>query len=305
MKTTNPTVRIVLCLAVVCGGSLTLSVREAVARDVKTHSAEDLRVLEELTGRPPKEFTFKEIDGLKTPVTLDLHQEVSDQFLREVRRFPEIREIRLWSNRTITATGFETLVELPKLESLDLTYSRVDDAALQAIGKCKSLQKIRLSNTKITEKGVQHLVNLPNLLSITMEDTGVVDLRDSQIDKITTLKVLSVSSKQLKAESMAPIVKLTNLTSLTFGPTTLKDEDLREVSQLTKLRQFVLLKYYDDLTDETLRMLANLPELEFVSVSSNKFTKPAAEELRSAPKLRRFEVYGAKLPYTAPIRLRR
>ena len=72
----------------------------------------------------------------------------------------------------VSDKAMQVLGALPNLESVDLRLTRVTDAGLAELCKCKTLKTVGLAGTRVTDAGLQHLLNLPNLESLSL---GVYD----------------------------------------------------------------------------------------------------------------------------------
>lgn len=127
--------------------------------------------------------------------------DTTDEDLKYVKCFPEVRSITLaqaikiqdedlkylsnlsnlqsldLSETKITGEGFKHLNNLPSLGNIDLTASKVTDKSIQELKKFKTLKLIILCKTKVTQKGVKMLKKeLPDCdISTYCQDDGNPD----------------------------------------------------------------------------------------------------------------------------------
>ena len=101
--------------------------------------------------------------------------QMTDAILERVSRLEQIEELDLNGSRAITDDGVRHLARLPKLRTLDLGGCAIGNAALEAIGRIASLERIILSWTHVTDAGVAHLAGCGALRVVDLSGTRTGD----------------------------------------------------------------------------------------------------------------------------------
>jgi len=146
---------------------------------------------------------FPNLQLLDLSQCIDMSEEDICQILR---RCCEIRELNLayFSRVRLRKMNFE----VPKLESLNLSHTKVDDEALFAISKsCSGLLQLSLENCcNVTEKGVKHVVencrqlrviNLRNCHNVHADDVALMLLSRPSLRKIIDPTLLALNPENI------------------------------------------------------------------------------------------------------------
>src|SRR6202034_692338 len=89
-----------------------------------------------------------------------------------------------------------------KLQSLNLTNTRVTDVGLKGLATQKNLATLSLWGTAVTDAGVKDLAGLKNLTTLDLRGTGVTiaDLKDlAGLKNLTTLDLGETTDATLRA----------------------------------------------------------------------------------------------------------
>ncbi len=87
--------------------------------------------------------------------------------------------------------GFKKLAAVtPQLVTVDLSATKITDAAVAQLASAKSLRLVRLSETGVTDAAIDTLVKLPSLESINLYGTKVTDSGVSKLAALPKLKKL-------------------------------------------------------------------------------------------------------------------
>lgn len=91
-------------------------------------------------------------------------EKVTDEWIEQIAHVPagDIKRIEL--NRTkVTDEGFRRLAGMSSLVRLDVLYTPITDASLDALGQLANVQYVRLYGTKVSAQGADQLASkLPN-----------------------------------------------------------------------------------------------------------------------------------------------
>jgi hypothetical protein len=93
-------------------------------------------------------------------------------------------------DKKFVGPGLAHLAELPKLEWLRLGGCRIENPAVEAIAKIKSLQYADLFHDQITDDGIVHLRNLPNLRVIKLGPQFAPRITDSSLKYLAGIPTL-------------------------------------------------------------------------------------------------------------------
>ncbi|RHN57482.1 putative leucine-rich repeat domain, L domain-containing protein [Medicago truncatula] len=121
---------------------------------------------------------------------------ITDQSVAQIlKRCRKIRHLNLTNCKSFKSLQIN--FEVPNLEVLDLTHTRVDDDTLYVISKtCRGLLKLSLQLcTNVTEKGVMHVVkNCTKLREINLDDCSGV-----HANVVASMVFLSPSLRKIAA----------------------------------------------------------------------------------------------------------
>lgn len=94
----------------------------------------------------------------------------------------------------------ETLVQiggLPRLESLNVSYTKITDDGLANLAGLMELRSLRLWNTRVTDTGFAKLRRLTKLRSLSLAETRVTDAALRQMSCYPELQELNLSETQI------------------------------------------------------------------------------------------------------------
>lgn len=202
----------------------------------------------------------------------------------------------------------------PRLERLDLGYTRVTGTALPAIAQLKNLRHLNLSRTPVTVAALKTLGPDSPITWLDLYGTRVGDDLVEILASIPNLQILEVyDAPRLTAggigllKGRVPNLKydasrVSALTAAVANPPIPRVEDRRaEVSgpqfDAAALQAFQLPAEVDTLrisytwgSDEDVRSVARFPQIEQLSVWSNGLTDAALGRLHEFPRLRHFDL---------------
>jgi hypothetical protein len=106
--------------------------------------------------------------------------------------------------------------KLPRLEVLDLGWSRVSDAGLKSLQRLARLRELNLAETSVTDTGVERLEGLAQLRELNLAGTRITDRGLRSLGKLTHLEVLDLSRTKVTEAGMGQLRQLGELRLLGF-----------------------------------------------------------------------------------------
>ncbi len=248
-------------------GAVTISSDHHVRLDVSKVASADLSFMDDID---PDAIQFLNLEGT----------DVNDEQLRHVGKLTGLRMLRLERTR-ITDSGIQHLVDLKKVQHLDLSafgvnrdgfgvgdgamavveqfpalesivlrLSKVTDAGMEELAKCKSLKSVCIEGTSVTDNGLKYLLDLPNLyllwLGVYDEGANVTDEGMRTVGQMIQLKDLGLSGTPVTDEGISHLSGLSELESLKIDNTKVTEAGLVHLEPLTNLER---LRLFDTVTD--------------------------------------------------------
>ncbi|MFM9960869.1 MAG: hypothetical protein ACKV2Q_06550 [Planctomycetaceae bacterium] len=242
---------------------------------------------------------------------------LTDELLARFKTLPKLRELNLDSPKKITAAGLAHLAQLTALEKLTLssintTEEQLGDEALKHIVGLKSLRELHLNQCGTTDAGIRLLEQMPQLTHLDVYQEGrLTDAAISSIAKLKRLKHLGlnayVGSKELgwmrfskeATKSLAGLQELEHLHLVGQGVSseTLQFPRLKSLSlgveaddacaaRIAECQQLQSLQLvFTSITDDGLKTIATLFELNRVNIDSHVITDAGIGQLKTLKKL--------------------
>jgi hypothetical protein len=139
-----------------------------------------------------------------------------------------------------TDAGLVSLVQLPKLQKLDLSHSRVTDVGLSQLAPLTTLRELSLESTKITDEGVGHVAALPNIEVLNLSKTLITDQGMRDLATMRKLQYLDLSATGVTTAGLARLSSLPHLKSLNLNTTNIGDEAVEGLKRMPSLQELGL-----------------------------------------------------------------
>jgi len=173
--------------------------------------------------------------------------------------------------------GMTVIATLPALRGLYFKENQVTDAGLVHLAKLASLEELELGGARITDAGLAHLAGLPRLRYLVLWGKGFTDSGFKSLKAVPNLEILS----------LGPLEQVT-------------DTGLGYLGQLPRLRDLSLPRaHYVDpskdkgyYTDEGLKALAGLTEMECLLIGGLGVTDAGIGQLAGMRRLKDLSLYG-------------
>lgn len=210
-----------------------------------------------------------------TALDLSGSRALTDEGARQLVRLRGLRHLDL-SGTAITDRALEILCELPALETLGLAMTHISDEGLASLTQCRELREVNLSWTHTGDGALRALAGMPKLHTLStgnnITDAGMRLLHDLPVFKVwqggeTRMALLDAGARP-------------NHLSLRGRFT---DRGLQELQGLDGLFGLSLDGSYADLTAAALAPLVSLPRLGWLSVDA---TDETMRDIAAMPALR-------------------
>ncbi|MBX9950540.1 MAG: protein kinase [Candidatus Obscuribacterales bacterium] len=162
--------------------------------------------------------------------------------------------------------------------------------ALAKLARFKNLKALNLAKTAITGSDLKYLQPLESLVCLVVGFNLHLKAKDLLGLKILkNLRVLDIADMTDAHEIMGELAALQNLRQLILANCKLKNDDLRVISK-SKSIQILSLSGNVQLTDEGVKHLENMHQLQWLVLTGTSVTKKSLETLLSLRNLRRLEL---------------
>ena len=163
---------------------------------------------------------------------------VTDDGLRHLKRFGNLHHLILASMSPVRANGKRLMpitdagmahLDLPNLVSLNLYGLPITDAGLKLLPDLPFLNMLQLTGTKVEGPGLSRLVAFRNLASLHLNGCPVTDEGLNHLAGAPSLVVLSLDGIPLTATGLKPIIKLKRLSYLSIRGCQVPYADVEEL----------------------------------------------------------------------------
>lgn len=270
------------------------------------------------------DIDMQQVAGFKKLKALALfRQKVTDKGLLSLAPLKRLESLSI-RECEIKGTGFAKL-DLPRLKNLNFGRKNAD-AVLKNCGHLTGLREVDVHSTDLTDKGLKSLAQFPSLEKLLISSCPGVNgsalqhLRELKLKKIdaadnkftavgfqallglTHLRDLSLSYARFPLGEIGSLVQLKRLQTLRIGGAKVSEEQLEFLGRLRQLKELSL-NGCAGVTDKTIELIAGLPKLESLRVSSTSITSKAEAILASLPRLIHLDASQTGLPRAAIKRL--
>lgn len=238
----------------------------------------------------------------KLQTLLMLNCGITDEGLKSVPDFPELKVLNLRGCANMTDAGMEYVAKAPKLDNLALLYTKIGDegvialkgmklraldlrglrltgSACQALAEMTTLESLKLRNAReIMDYSFQELKTLVNLKSLSLEDLAITDSALEILPNFTNLKELVIMRTDMM--DVSPIGQLKNLKKLTLREMTCDLDFLAEMPQLEEL-------FFAEsiVRDEDMKFFEGLVNVKTLDLWNTQLGDKALELFGKMPKL--------------------
>jgi hypothetical protein len=212
--------------------------------------------------------------------------------LRLLTQQPRLRSLSLQRSELDDA-DVALLASLTTLQHLSIASDELDDERLNALAALTRLEELTIISQRVTDDGLAVLSSLPNLQQLDVQGTRVsgTGLRHAAApSRITRLQLGQFTSD----EGLAAVGQLSHLREFTVSSRLITDQGLESLRGLQRL-EFLVVADHPHVSDAGLAALAELHGLTTCAVHSQLITFAGATRLQQLPSLADLELSGGRL----------
>jgi len=230
---------------------------------------------------------------------------VTDDGLIEFARLAKRLNGFHMSSKALSDQGLSAILTACPITNLQIDDARgVTDAVAPLIAKHTDIMELYLNGTSIGDATAEDLEKMPNVWSFCANGTHITDVGLASLGRMPELSLVCLKSTRIRGHGLRhlsaldgldiyleecpvsddglalSLPSLTNLRGLQLSKTNVGDKGLASIDRCNCLESLSL----DDttITDETLELLAGLPELASLSIKGTKVTARAVSHLQVA-----------------------
>jgi Leucine-rich repeat (LRR) protein len=214
------------------------------------------------------------IDGRTTTEALRNHHQLQSLLLR---------------NGNLSGEDLQPLAGLERLEGLDVSRNRIDDAGGKYLAAMRKLKQLDLAYNQIGEEGARELAKSRSITWLNLNNNRLTVASVTHLAQMTQLEHLEVDAR-VNNDVLIALSKLSNLEYLGVGSGG-SDRGLREICRLDKLRSLSI--GGEGFTDAGVAHLVKLTELTDLSIGGKGITDEGLAAIGKLHKLERLGLSGS------------
>ncbi|MGL6225548.1 MAG: leucine-rich repeat domain-containing protein [Thermoguttaceae bacterium] len=212
----------------------------------------------------------------------------SDEFAQKLIPLQSQLKVLKIGNSIITDESAEVFAGMPNLVDLNLHHNAsVGDGTCRKLVNMDKLEKLNLIYTGTTDVGTLSLKKIPNLKSLDLRGCNVVsNLGMRNVGQIAGLKMLQHRSDAVNDEGLANLTSCENMESLYLQEFSLTDQAGESLSKFKKLNSLIIFRC-GEFGTEGLLQLKGLPLIRLTLRGLERVDDRGLEVLKDLPKLKR------------------
>jgi Leucine-rich repeat (LRR) protein len=237
---------------------------------------------------------------------LALNFQITDAGLAHLSRLTQLQSLSIKPSQRnavrgrarlqITDAGLAHLSGLTQLQFLSMMpspgranreHAHITDAGLMHLAGLTRLKTLELGAARLTQAGTEHLAGMQQLERLTLS----ADLDDEALEPIGRLKALdfvSLTAPRITHAGIGHLRGLKNLSQLTLQDTSVGDAGLREVCQISFIRELHF--WGSTISDAGVVHLRGLPGLKSLSLAGSRISDACLDVLADLPNLQTLSV---------------
>ena len=198
----------------------------------------------------------------------------------------------------------DDLTNLPALKHLTTVRMPLADDGLQTLTRLRNLESLSIYSDSITDRGIEQLSSLTELELLNVNSNQVTGEGLRPLAALKNLRRLILRSNSITVDGLEAVARLSNLESLQLNSDSLTDECLKTLSGMEGLTGLTIdgrsgvRNAPPGVTDESLRHIAQLSNLQTLSISSPGITDVGLAHLTTLRKLSKLSIAHSDAKYT-------
>jgi hypothetical protein len=161
---------------------------------------------------------------------------ITDEGVVKLAQLQSLERLFLNNNPQLTRRVIRPLCSLKNLNRLELDEIQVTGQDIMDLGQLPKLETLGLSKSGVDDDSARHFVALKSLKSLTLNQTAITDAGVAHLKGMTWLKSLGLSRNALTDRAVSDLLALEDLEYLGLAATGITDAGFRELSKLTRLK---------------------------------------------------------------------
>lgn len=211
-------------------------------------------------------------DGNDAVIEVDLRDADVTGVLEKLSGLPKLRSVLL-SGSNVDDSGLISVAKIESLQNLDLRGCAVGDAGIAHLGGLKQLNAIKFSGkdaaTQVTDAAMKTLAGIKTLEEIALDFLPITDRGVAALGGLPKLSDLYLAGTQVTDEAAQTLASFSALKKLRIASTPFGNDGLAELAGLTQLVELDLSECaaIDDAALGTLGGFAKLSKLNLYATS--------------------------------------
>jgi Leucine-rich repeat (LRR) protein len=203
----------------------------------------------------------------------------TDEGLKHLGNCRQLRVLSL-EDTGITDRGLENIYGCRRLEELWLANTGVTDAALEKIARLSALQVLDIRGTSISDDGLKVVAKMPSLWLLYLDSPALSDVGLKNLQNAPHLQNLWLGEDSSAQFDLAKLAGIPNVSQLYLTGSLITDDRLQPLATNGTI-EHLKLQGCTGLTDESLSIVASMPNLKSLGISSSPFSAKAVNEFKA------------------------
>jgi len=218
---------------------------------------------------------------------------VTDSDLRRLIQLPNLNYLDLSLTR-ITDQGMQELKNLPGIVDLNLRFAEyVTDEGLAAIKDWKKLKRLNVHGAKISDTTLAHISGITTLESVDVGSAMVTDVGVERLASLPNLKALTIGGNELGDTGLQALRQMPGLTYLDLSGRQGTDSNVWAISMSDRgLEALLTLKELRELRVGCTSIGVGTEGTRYATVSAMSVTVRWLERMKTLPKLEKLRMQG-------------
>ncbi len=242
---------------------------------------------------------FEHLGHITTLESLNvISTKANDEWIAPLGKITSLKTLRFTNNGKLSDAGMEKLAGLKNLESFSFVGTAMTGRAYAKCEGWTKVTKVSHRGSSIDDEGLKELCDhLPNLESISLAHAKFTDAGAVHLAKLTKLKGLEIGTKNATAACLKNLATLP-LEYLQLGDGLDSPEGIAAIKAIPTLKR-VTLTHCDHLSDEGLKLAADLTQLEQLEIGGLQLPDERLPQLRAFAFLKELKLINRPKGYPA------